>query len=70
MDIGIFYGAAGTLLSGDDLVADVTQAQVAGFSSYWIPHMPWGPDALTSLAIARREVPDIELGTGVVPTWP
>ena len=70
MDIGIFYGAAGTLLSGDDLVADVTQAQVAGFSSYWIPHMPWGPDALTSLAIAGREVPDIELGTGVVPTWP
>ncbi len=70
MDIGIFYGAAGTLLSGDDLVDDVGQAKASGFSSYWIPQMPWGPDALTSLAIAGREVPDIELGTGVVPTWP
>jgi len=70
MDIGIFSGAAGTLLSGDDLVADVIQVQVAGFSSYWITQMPWGPDALTSLAIAGRDVPEIELGTGVVPTWP
>lgn len=70
MDIGIFYGAAGSLLTGDDLVDDVARAKASGFGSYWIPQMPWGPDALTSLAVAGREVPDIELGTGVVPTWP
>ncbi|MCP3911222.1 MAG: TIGR03564 family F420-dependent LLM class oxidoreductase [Actinomycetia bacterium] len=70
MNLGIFYGAAGTVLSGDDLVADVQAATDAGFGSYWVPHLPWGADALTSLAIAGREVPDIELGTAVVPTWP
>lgn len=70
MKLGIFYGAAGTVLSGDDLVADVQAAANAGFGSYWVPHLPWGADALTSLAIAGREVAEIELGTAVVPTWP
>lgn len=70
MDLGIFFGAAGSLLSGDELSADIARAAEGGFSSYWIPHMPWGPDALTALAAAGREVPDIELGTAVVPTWP
>jgi 5,10-methylenetetrahydromethanopterin reductase len=69
MRLGIFMGAAGRLLGGDELVADVKAAADAGFPSYWVPHMPWGPDALTSLAIAGREVPGIELGTAVVPTW-
>ncbi len=70
MRLGIFYGAAGRLLSGDELVADVRAAADAGFPSYWVPHLPRGADALTSLAIAGREVPGIELGTAVVPTYP
>ncbi|MCP5029735.1 MAG: TIGR03564 family F420-dependent LLM class oxidoreductase [Actinomycetia bacterium] len=70
MKLGIFFGAAGTMASGDDLVADVEAAAAAGFGSYWVPHLPWGADALTALAVAGREVPDIELGTAVVPTWP
>ena len=70
MRLGIFFGAAGRVLGGDELVDDVRAAAAAGFPSYWVPHLPWGPDALTSLAIAGREVPEIELGTAVVPTWP
>jgi 5,10-methylenetetrahydromethanopterin reductase len=70
MRLGIFYGAAGRLLDGDALAADVQAAHDAGFPSYWLPHLPRGGDALTSLVIAGRAVPDIELGTAVVPTWP
>src|SRR5215213_1067441 len=70
MRLGIFYGAAGRLLSGDALAADVQAAAHAGFTSYWVPHLPWGADALVSLAICGRAVPGIELGTAVVPTWP
>ena len=69
MRIGIFYGAAGRYLAGDALVSDVASARASGFASYWLPHLPVQADALTSLAIAGREVPDIELGTAVVPMW-
>ena len=40
-----------------------------GFSSYWVSQI-FGHDALTLLAVIGREVPDIELGTAVVPTYP
>ena len=40
-----------------------------GFAGYWIPQI-FGMDALTTLAIVGREVPGIELGTAVVPTYP
>jgi F420-dependent oxidoreductase-like protein len=40
-----------------------------GFASYWMPQI-FGLDALTALAVVGREVPDIELGTSVIPTYP
>ncbi len=68
MRIGIFGGlaATGTI---DDVVADVQQAEAAGFPSYWVPQI-FGYDALTLLAIVGRETSTIELGTSVVPTYP
>ena len=69
MQLGIFYGAAGRTLIGDALAADVSSARDAGFASYWVPHLPTGPDALTNLALAGHAIPEIELGTAVVPMW-
>lgn len=53
----------------DSFVADVAEAAEAGFSSYWIPNLDVQVDSLMALAIAGREVPGIELGAGIVPTW-
>ena len=41
----------------------------SGFDTYWAPQI-FGHDALTALAIVGREVPRIEVGTSVVPTFP
>jgi 5,10-methylenetetrahydromethanopterin reductase len=40
-----------------------------GFASAWMNNI-FGLDALTTLAVAGSQVPGIELGTGVVPTYP
>lgn len=45
--------------------------QQDGFASYWLAQDPTGAcDALTALACVAARVPEIELGTGVLPTWP
>lgn len=50
---------------------DAAQAAEHGFSSYWLAEHPSGGfDALTVLSIVGQAVPDIELGTAIVPTWP
>lgn len=42
-----------------------------GFASYWLAEHPTGGlDALTVLATVGQRVPDIELGTAIVPTFP
>jgi F420-dependent oxidoreductase-like protein len=53
----------------DELVSDVGEAQKAGIASYWIPNLGVAVDSLMALAVAGREVPGIELGAGIVPTW-
>jgi 5,10-methylenetetrahydromethanopterin reductase len=56
----------------DPLGALADQIRVAaddGFASAWISNI-FGLEALTALAVAGREVPGIELGTAVVPTYP
>lgn len=53
----------------DNAIADIRQANDDGFTSVWCPQI-FGFDTLTILAIVGREVPDIELGTAVVPTYP
>jgi len=55
-----------------DAIADhAQQAAADGFSSYWLAEHPTGGlDALTVLTVVGLRVPDIELGTAVVPTFP
>ncbi len=51
------------------LTDNLRQAADEGFESAWLSHI-FGMDALTALAVAGSRVPGIELGTGVVPTYP
>ncbi len=68
MQIGIFGGdTAGRSI--DDVVDDARRAEAEGFASYWLPQI-FGLDAISTLAIVGREVPRVELGTAVVPTYP
>ena len=68
--IGIGVGELGD--SGGSVAAIVEQVRRAaglGFASAWMPQL-FNFDALTALAVAGAEVPGIELGTAVVPTYP
>ena len=53
----------------DDAIAHARGAWEDGFSSYWLSQIV-GVDALTTFALIAREVPDLELGVAVVPTYP
>ncbi len=70
MRIGIFAGDLGGPRS--TVAAAVESAKAAaddGFSSFWLPQI-FGLDALTTLGVVGSHVPDIELGTAVVPIYP
>ena len=51
----------------DTCIRDLTQARDEGFARVWMTQMPFDVDLLTVLAVALREVPDIEVASGVVP---
>jgi 5,10-methylenetetrahydromethanopterin reductase len=68
MRIGIFGGDTANRTI-DEIVTDAHRAEEDGFASYWLPQI-FGMDAITVLALVGREVPRIELGTSVVPTYP
>ncbi len=53
----------------DGLIDRSRTARDQGFESIWLPQI-FGPDTLTAIAVAGREVPDIVFGTSVVPTYP
>lgn len=65
MNLGIF-GSANTI---DGLREQVRAAQEAGYGSFWTPQI-FDLDALTALAVIAGDVPDIRLGTAVIPTYP
>lgn len=69
MRIGIFGGDVAATGTIDDHVAAARRAADDGFTGFWLPQI-FGYDALTVLALIGREVPGIELGTAVVPTYP
>jgi len=48
---------------------DLKRAADDGFASAWMSNI-FGLDALTALAVAGSQVPGIDLGTAVVPTYP
>ncbi len=55
----------------DLIKEDAIKAAKDGFKSYWLAEHPTGGfDALTVLAVIASSVPDIEMGTAIVPTFP
>ena len=69
MRIGIFAGMSSASGNPGDLVAAAHTAAAEGFSSFWLPQI-LGPDAITVAGVIGREVPALEVGTAVVPTYP
>ncbi|WP_084957995.1 TIGR03564 family F420-dependent LLM class oxidoreductase [Thermoactinospora rubra] len=66
MRVGLLLNEPKDLRSLRDAIA---RAADEGFASAWLSHI-FGVDALTALAVAGSQVPGIELGTAVVPTYP
>lgn len=64
MRIGIFAGSDGVTV--DELIARASRAAAEGFDTIWYPQV-MSIDALSALVAIAREVPDIDLGTAVVP---
>ena len=66
-------------IGGDAIAAPVSPAEIVeqakaaeadGFPSAWTVHFTRGNDALTTLAVAGTQTSAIELGVGIVPTYP
>lgn len=53
----------------DRIRQQIEHAAADGFASAWMANI-FGLDAITALAVAGSQVPGIELGTAVVPTYP
>src|SRR5271165_6032266 len=69
MRIGILAAEPGGPQALSKLADQLRQAADDGFASFWLSNI-FGLDALTALAVAGSQVPGIELGTAVVPTYP
>ena len=53
------------------IIDHARQAKADGFASYWLAEHPTGGlDAMMVLAMVGLQVPDMELGTAIVPTFP
>ncbi len=62
--------ALGSPSSPRDVVDDARRAEADGFTSAWSVHFSRAYDALTAVAGAGAATERIELGVGVVPTYP
>ncbi len=60
----------GNARSPSDVVTDAVEAEKAGFESAWCNHFSRHMDSLTMLAAAACATSRIELGVGVIPTYP
>ena len=71
MRTGILITSVGTTAPNaiDQLVEQAATAAAGGVGAVWLPQL-LDVDALTALAVIGREVPELALGTAVVPTFP
>jgi 5,10-methylenetetrahydromethanopterin reductase len=69
MRVSIFGQLSGTGVDNpvDACVENLAMLRKEGFRRLWMSQLPYEPDLLTVLAVALREVDDIEVATGVVP---
>ena len=71
MKIGINGSGMVQKASVTAIAEHAATAAEQGFAHYWLAEHPTGGlDALTTLALVGQRVPDIELGTAIVPTFP
>jgi 5,10-methylenetetrahydromethanopterin reductase len=71
MRIGLFISdVSGEQTTIEELLANARAAEALGFTTGWVPHIPWSLDGLTALALAGQVTNRIELGTAVMPTYP
>jgi 5,10-methylenetetrahydromethanopterin reductase len=68
--IGIGSEAMGTPMSPPAVVEEVVRAEADGFGAAWSVHFSRGVDALDILAVAGTRTSRIDLGVGIVPTYP
>ena len=65
MDIGVMVGGSGVA----DVIAAAQDVVDAGVRRVWLPQV-FSNEALTVIAVAGREIPGVEFGTAVIPTYP
>jgi 5,10-methylenetetrahydromethanopterin reductase len=68
--MGVGGEVTGTQMSPQEIVDDVVHAEADGFGSAWSVHFSRGVDTLDILAVAGTQTSRIELGVGIVPTYP
>src|SRR5690349_16155296 len=69
MRFGLFLSGSQKPDALGDVRESIARGADDGFSSVWMSQT-FDLDALTALAVAGSQVPGIELGTAVVPTYP
>ena len=72
MRISILIGGepVGVFKAPEEVVAEAVAAEEDGFDSAWCIHFSRGIDSMTMLAATAQRTSRIELGVGVVPTYP
>ena len=68
--IGVGGEVIGEPMTPQEIVAEVTSAEADGFGAAWSVHFSRGVDALDILAVAGTRTSGIDLGVGIVPTYP
>jgi 5,10-methylenetetrahydromethanopterin reductase len=68
--MGVGGEVLGTPVPPQEIVDEVRRAEADGFGSAWSVHFSRGVDALDVLAVAGARTSQIDLGVGIVPTYP
>src|ERR1700739_2271435 len=70
MRVGLMVGSDKERSRADrlaGLIDDASDAESAGFNSFWMPQVPGYLDAMTAITLLGQATDRIELGTAVVP---
>jgi 5,10-methylenetetrahydromethanopterin reductase len=68
--IGVGGEVIGAPMTPQDIVDEIVRAEADGFGAAWSVHFSRGVDALDVLAVAGARTSRIDLGVGIVPTYP
>jgi len=68
--IGIGGDVLGAPMAPVTIVEEARQAEEEGFPSAWSVHFSRGVDALSVMAVAGTQTSNLDLGVGIVPTYP